>query len=248
MRDQRVPAKWRKYQLLIDLGLLDETDLRSMLTRYGVSCWAALERDLLTSLREDARSRRRTLYVVILVDPLRVGQLPNWRLVKSEDITGTIRSIKSHFVMRRATEVWVTRTPMDATVSVAGRLTWGETGQRHEMVWRVSPRLIERIGVVAVPYVRAWRPSWGWRFGAVEADTVGRLSRQELMKCFSAASACLARSEERLQRLGSVIARCGISEVSVEYKLVGERFSVIDWDTADDHVVLNHVENGLYLL
>ena len=238
----RVPEKWRKYSLLALFGLTTEDELLSTITRYPWKERALVGPRLSEML---ASSQPNSLLIVVKLVPLYLGrQLPNYRVNQPEDLAGLdefILNTPGHF-----SEVWHCTTAVDASVfSASGRIAFrpgGMPNQVVEQVWRCSPRMIELFGQADFPwpYARASRSSWGWRWRA-EQLFVPRgdpLSLRDVQDGLSRAMKAIQDKHEILEAFVEAIEACGISSHSIEYKVVGEHLSVIDWDTSDDRKVL----------
>jgi hypothetical protein len=237
--------KWRKYERLVEYDLITLEELERTITRYPISSISRLREDMEENLAAEERFGRQTLYVIKLVPPDRQGQLPNLRVQSRRDLEGLESFVRRHS-LTRASEAWYCRTPVDEDIfSVAGRILFARDEFRNsqvvEQVWRCSPRLIETFGPkFAFPYARASRCSWGWRFNIeiVYSPDPERELTQRLE--FINSLQTMERARDKIEIfISDVFYRSALRSVSLEYKIVGSHFSVIDWDTENDRAVLN---------
>lgn len=235
---QRVPEKWRKYALLATFGLTTEEELASLIARVLWRDRQSIPSRIASLLSEQ---RLETLIVVKLV-PLYIGrQLPNFRVRSESDLNDLTKFLESQPELRFV-EVWYCQTSVDPDVfSVAGRIRIAEDFHVLEQVWRCSPRMIEDWGkAFQFPYARAVRATWGWRWRIVDlyaplnsasSQLAQRLEFEHSLQLFESQRA-------RLQEFADAIEACGITAYSFEYKIVGEKIAIIDWDTSNDRKVL----------
>ena len=234
-----VPEKWKKYALLATFGLSSEEELISSIVRFPWKARYNVVPRISALLSTDSSD---SLFVVKLV-PLNVGQqLPNYRVRQEGDLADLEQFIDAQ-PNHRYVEVWYCQTNVDATVfSVAGRIRVAEGNHVLEQVWRCSPRMIEEWGkAFRWPYARAMRPSWGWRWRVDEAylPEGSALTEAEHHRELQYSLRLLEGPRERLREFAYAIESCGITTYSLEYKIVGRRVTIIDWDTPDDRKVLN---------
>lgn len=224
---------------------MTEEELTSTITRipWKERTLSAVKiRELLTM------SEPGSLFVVVKLVPLHLGrQLPNYLLETVADLPGLddfLSNTPGHFA-----EVWYCLTRVDASVfSVAGRIAFGAQGgarQVIEQVWRTSPRKIEQFGRLQFewPYARASRWSWGWKWQSEQLYIPPNSSLQieTLQADLSRVTRAIYERQETLEEFVRVVEACGLTSHSIEYKVVGEHVSVIDWDTSDDRKVLRAV-------
>ena len=249
-----VPLKWRKYLLLTQYRLLSESQLNNQIHRYSLEDSMRLPNELALEL---ANATSDVLYVVKLVAADEPGQLKNFRLTSGKQIPDLKRFLQSSV---GHIEVWCCRTVVDrATLSVAGRLLVQKRGfpaQRLEQVWRASPRLIESFSwsmecTFEYPYLRASRPSWGWRYFR-ECLHIPKGPHWDRRSIESEAVDSLRLLEglyERIEKfVGVATADADVEIISLEYKIVGREISIIDWDTANDRDVLRRLEHHVPIL
>ena len=201
--------------------------------------------DIALDLHSESLTGRRNLYVVKLVSFELSGRLPNFRIEQLEDIKGLpeffLRNEDTNYV-----EVWYCRTRVDEDVfSVAGRFVFADEGnartQSVEQVWRCSPRLLEYYTPnFDYPYVRASRYSWNWRYSVEHVRMPKKLGidRSDLMREFYESMRMFEREREQISTFLSFLDSFGFRAYSIEYKIVGSRLNVIDWDTPDDRKVI----------
>jgi hypothetical protein len=238
-----VPAKWRKYLKLVEYGLADVRHLEDDIRRFVWENRAALVEEIgrdITARGRDGSS----LYVVKLVPLSLVGQLPNIRVGSLADLPHLEHALAS--APPSYAEVWYCRTSMDGNVlSVAGRLvcTPSMVPRAHtvEQVWRCSPRLIEDFGRgFPFAYLRAARPGWGWRYVTeqVYVPQEEPVCEAALAHEFRHSMGLLEERRERLECFLDHLATFGFRTFVVEYKIVGSRCDIIDWDTPADWRVI----------
>ena len=243
------PLKWRKYLLLTEFGLLSEEDLKGEVVRYPrdgeVKLHQALSEALVITPPGNA------LFVVKLVPRDEPGRLPNLRITKRGDLKllpGFLTSWSSY----PYTEIWCCRTSMvPSGLSVAGRMVISETdvdSQTVEQLWRTSPRMLEYYHGGASfphPYLRATRTGWGWHYTIRRTHIppnrtlASNYTKATLARDFGAAMVLMEEWREQIQLFISHLRSKGAAVLSIEYKAVGSRLTVIDWDTPDDRAVLS---------
>ena len=239
------PLKWSKYLLLVQFGFVTHKELEHDIKRYKSSDRSNFLRDISLDLRAKKQDGRRDLYVVKLVSRGLGGRLPNYRLERLADLNGLSRFL-SHHEDTDYVEIWYCRTRVDAEVfSVAGRFIFthedSDQTQSVEQVWRCSPRLLEYYSRdFEYPYVRASRYSWNWRYSVehVHIPKPFGLQRPELLHEFNWSMHMFECKREQLAIFLSFLDSFGFLAYSIEYKIVGSRLSIIDWDTPDDRRVV----------
>jgi hypothetical protein len=233
---QVVPEKWKKYTLLETFGFTTEEELASSIVRVGWKDRQSIPSRVASLLSEGIE----TLVVVKLV-PLYIGrQLPNFRVRYKSDLIG-LADFLAVQPRLRFTEAWYCQTNVDPEVfSVAGRIRIAEGSHILEQVWRCSPRMIEDWGEEAFrfPYARAVRATWGWRWQIVDLYAPSTSTPLVQRVEFEHSLHLLESQRTRLQDFADAIEACGLTTYSFEYKIVGERVTIIDWDTSDDRRVL----------
>jgi hypothetical protein len=237
--DEVAPEKWKKYMLLATFGLTTEEELQSSIVRFRWRDRHNLIDEIASLLPADGPA---ALVVVKLV-PLNIGrQLPNFRVRHKHDLKQLGTFLDGHSAFRFV-EAWYCKTDVDAAVfSVAGRIRIAEGTHVLEQVWRCSPRMIEDWGKAFLwPYARATRRGWGrrWRFAELYLPERASLSKFDQHREFEHSLRLLEAYRERLEQFSDAIENCGLTAYSFEYKVVRERLSIIDWDTANDRKVLN---------
>ena len=251
----KVPLKWHKYLLLVQYDLTTIERLRSEVRRFAWSEYDRLVEHLRESLPCNPPSAPEWLFIVKPVDPDAVGNLPNCRLVCQRDLDRLDVSMRG-WTGGRYTELWVCCTRIDPSIlSVAGRILFRDeaaNAQVFEQVWRCSPRLIEEFtsgkeSEFAWPYCRAVRSGWGWPYTIEEAycpsgtpDTLARMSAE-----LPITMELVERQRERIEIFLEKVLFAGISNVCLEYKVVGNVLWFVDWDTPDDRRVLRVFMNHL---
>jgi hypothetical protein len=241
----RVPMKWRKYLALVDFGFVSADELAEEIRRYRISKVRQLVSDLRSDLGDDVRRGRRSFYVVKLVPADLPGQLPNFNLERSsqlKQLAGFLAAHRSEDYL----EVWYCRTRIDPDVfSVAGRIVFSagdaEKTQILEQLWRGSPRKLEIYSDdFAFPYVRGSRYSWGWPYSIehVHLPPKSELSRLQLQTEFGYSVRCIEQEKEKIAAFCRFLDSFAFKAYSLEYKIVGSRFRIIDWDTPNDERVL----------
>ena len=241
------PAKWLKYQLLVAFGLQSQSELDETIRRFPASSREDFLECLHQDLYRDAQAGLQRLTVVKLVSLAQYGQLPNYRLRRPADLEGLGRFLNSNLHPSHV-ELWSCRTLVGSSVgtSIAGRVVVNRAnsgfGQLAELVWNRSPRLIESLhGSSRTPHARAHRPGWGWsyRIDKLREAVDEGLTRTRMRAEF----AHWARRFETLKAaaadLEAFCGRVGALELSLEFKMVDARLSIIDFDTEDDRAVVN---------
>lgn len=245
--ESRAPTKWQKYLTLVDYNLARLDDLKRTIRRYGwKSRWSLVE-DVEKDLSADEGTGAESIYVVKLVPWIQQGQLPNFRASHVDD-RGKLVEFLEHHAGRDYAEVWYCRTQIDASVfSVAGRIAFlrgsTEVGQVIEQVWRCSPRMIEEFnGSFPFGYVRGVRVDWGYnaRIQHLHVPIRSGLSESVLRREFGFSMQRLEQMRERLDVFCAFVDAQRFAAYSIEYKIVGSKLEIIDWDTPNDGQVLAH--------
>jgi hypothetical protein len=241
----RDPLKWTKYLMLVQFGLVERQELELDIRRYGRSEERRVIQDIGADLRAEKRIGRRFLYVIKLVSTNLSGRLPNFRVETLEDLRKASRFFAGHNQGDHA-EIWFCRTRVDDKVlSVAGRLVFTPTDSDREhcveQVWRCSPRLLEQMsGTMRFPYLRASRYSWGWPY-TVEDVRIPRgwtLDQPTLLDEFLWSMRLFERQRESIEIFLAFLDSFAFRAYSLEYKVVGSRLTIIDWDTPDDKLIV----------
>lgn len=241
-----LPLKWLKYELLDLYGLADlvyiERSIRRFRREDSSYFLSELRREIRGSGSLNTSQRLDGFFVTKLVPHRLSILLTNVRVYGLRDIPAVQRAISEPNSDHE--EIWLCRTRADIrTLSVAGRLlVLADCGsQVIEQVWRCSPRFIENLGPdFPYPFVRAVRPGWGWSMKIEEihctpnAPETGCALRCQL----GATLRKLNASRERLEFFTDAITSLGLA-ISLEYKIEGEALQIIDWDTANDALVLD---------
>jgi hypothetical protein len=237
------PLKWRKYLKLVEFGLVTLDELNRQVCRFAsgqVPCLiSAVER-----MFAESATKQQQIFVVIKLVPRGVGfKLPNLRLQSVADAA----RIPAFLHLHRGfgfSEIWCCATRNDAgLLSVAGRIVYLQDryqfGQLVEQVWRCSPRLLEDYSPeLPFSYVRAFRPSWGYSYKVEELRCSAGDGSDEILGQFFSSMRTIERSREKLECFIADLEGYGFRVFNLEYKILGNRFVVIDWDTPDDLAVI----------
>lgn len=242
---QPVPLKWRKYLALVDFGFISADELAAEIRRYPVHEFHRLVSDIGSDIRRERRQGCRSLYVVKLVPADLPGQLPNFRLENIAELRQLVGFLNA-YGKGNYLEAWYCCTRVDPDVfSVAGRIVFSVTHsgktQIVEQLWRGSPRLLESYSDdFAFPYVRASRYSWGWPYSIEHAHLpkTSPLNRSQLHSEFGYSVRCIEQAREKLEAFCAFLDSFPFKAYSLEYKIIGARLRVIDWDTPNDEQVL----------
>lgn len=231
--------------MLVQFGFTERQELEQDIRRYGRLEERRVIRDIGADLRAETRMGRRFLYVIKLVSTNLSGRLPNFRVETLEDLRKVPRFLADHNGGDHA-EIWFCRTRVDDKVfSVAGRFVFTPTDsdreQSVEQVWRCSPRLLEQMsGTSRFPYLRASRYSWGWPY-AVEDVRIPRdwaMDQPTLVGEFLWSMRLFEQQRERIETFLAFLDSFAFRAYSLEYKIVGSRLTIIDWDTPDDKLIV----------
>lgn len=243
-RNEIVPLKWCKYLRLVEWGFVSERSLKAEIHRFQRRDENRLIADLERELAQFSWQGQK-LYVVKLVPADLQGQLPNYRLTKTTDVKGLSVFLAKHASYNHV-ELWYCRTQIDLNIfSVAGRFLFSEGNgmkrQTVEQVWRCSPRLLQIYGhSFPYSYVRASRYDWGWSYSIEEVHCAAEKGNDSttLAKEFAASMIIVERSRDRIEQFVKYLDSFSFAAYTLEYKIVGSRLSIIDWDTPDDRKVL----------
>lgn len=231
------PLKLLKYRMLESFGLCQKGYIDRTIKR---TLWAK-RFQLVDFVRQDMAIDPDTAYFGIFkfVDAGKPGMLPN-RIVRSLEC---LEALQNELTTCSAHELWFCKTEQTSSFWVAGRIIVDlrQCTQTVEQLWNSSPRLIEQMSKGGeISFVRADRPSWGWRFlirDEYRAESL--LASFDLIKQFRTSQALLhQRYARECICFEEFISRVGLSVFSLEYKIVGGTVNFIDWDTADDRLVL----------
>jgi|SRR5712671_5480145 len=241
---QPLPQKWRKYELLDLFGLTDIKYVRATIHRFRRDQPAAFLSQLRKAVTEASRNCEpgEYLFVTKFVPSRLAVLLPNVRVQSMNDLETVERALRE--MRAEYDEIWFCYTSLSkGCLSVGGRLMVDYSGKYShtvEQVWRCSPRLIESFGPdFPYPLVRATRSGWGWsmRITALHLPVEAPETPAVIRTQFSTALRKLDQIRERLERFTDAIGLLGLN-VSVEYKIEGEKLQIIDWDTGNDLLVL----------
>ncbi|MEO9365074.1 MAG: hypothetical protein ABI341_03090 [Nitrososphaera sp.] len=231
--------------MLAQFDLMPLAELRRSIRRYKPEQAGRLIRDLRADLYEQRRRGRRVLYVVKLVSATGSWGLPNLRIEKLRDVTRIPGFLNEHrefpFI-----EVWYCKTRIDQGIlSVAGRFVFvdkgSSCGQFVEQVWRCSPRLLEQFSdAFEYPYLAASRLSWGWpyKLDKMHIPRGREVTACELKEEFYFSMRVFERHRENICQFLKFLSSCGFSAYSLEYKIIGSRLVIIDWDTPNDAIAI----------
>ena len=241
-----VPLKWQKYLTLVKFGFVTLEKLQTDIRRYPRSEVGSLVRALRADMPVSGGNQHKNLYVVKLVSRDLQGQLPNYRVENRRDIERIERFARGYD--DRYVEVWFCKTRIDQNVfSVAGRIVFSagdsSRSQTIEQLWRCSPRLIEKLSKnLPYAYARLSRYGWAWRYDIeeVQIPDSAKLLRNELDNDLRYSLSLIERERERLEIFLSFLDEFSFNAYSIEYKIVGSRLEIIDWDTPNDKRVLIH--------
>lgn len=239
------PLKWTKYLLLVQFGFIEREELEQDIRRYRRSEERHVIRDIGADLRAERKMGCRFLYVIKLVSIGLSGRLPNFRVETLQDLRKVPRFFADHDKGDHA-EIWFCRTRVDDNVfSVAGRFVFtpGDSDREHsvEQVWRCSPRLLEEMSAsLRFPYLRASRYSWGWPYSIedVRIPKHWTLDRPTLVAEFLWSMRLFERQRESVEIFLAFLDSFAFRAYSLEYKIVGPKLSIIDWDTPDDKLIV----------
>lgn len=240
--------KWRKYELMDRYGLCEIKYLDRTIRRYrwnNQSQFIAELREAVIAADETGRlNGNRSFFVTKLIPPVLSILLPNVRVHQLADISAVERAIEGK--SSEYQEIWLCETKVGVNaLSVAGRLLLTSSdragAQTIEQVWRCSPRLIENLGPsFPFPFVRASRFGWGWSphleyiyipKSAPETENVIRTQ-------FASALVMLDQAREKIQLFAEAVGALGLA-LCLEYKIEGDDFQIIDWDTSNDALVIS---------
>jgi hypothetical protein len=244
---RREPLKWIKYLLLVQFGFVKREELERDIRRYSRAEQRQVIRDIRADLLSEGKHGRRYLYVIKLVSTELSGRLPNLRVEGLEDLKGVSRFFADH-EQGSHVEIWFCRTRVDENVlSVAGRFVFtprdGGQEQSVEQVWRCSPRLLEQVSdTPRYPYLRASRYSWGWPYSVedVRLPTLWGVDRSGLINEFLWSMRLFERERETTEVFLAFLDSFGLRAYSIEYKIVGSKLTIIDWDTPDDRLIVTN--------
>lgn len=245
-KDNIVPEKWLKYEILSVFDLADIFEIKSSISRYHWGDRYEAFSDVKECLLDDEKKSKTVFYVVKFVQKNLSGQLPNFRVYREKDLIGLFALLKNSDEDVYE-EVWVCKTMASSEeYNVAGRILFFannfEAGQVVEQVWHCSPRLIESYNInFKWPYVRMKRIDWGryWKICETFIPNSYEIDTDRLMNEMREALKMLEDLNEKLEFFGKYLESFGAESYSIEYKITAGKLKVIDWDTAIDKKVIN---------
>lgn len=233
--------------MLVQYGFIKLEELERDIRRYGRSEERQVIRDIRSDLRSEQQRGRRHLYVIKLVSIDLAGRLPNFRVESLEDLKQVSRFFADH-EQDNHVEIWFCRTRVDDNVfSVAGRFVFtpcdSDQEQSVEQMWCCSPRLLEQVSEsIRYPYLRASRYSWGWPYSIedVRIPTSWNIDQPGLEKEFLWSMRLFEREREPAEAFLAFLDSFALRAYSIEYKIVGSKLTIIDWDTPDDRLIVTN--------
>ncbi len=246
------PIKWRKYLLLVQFGLTSKAILNKQIKRYKQIHASKMIADLSASIQLDT-PQLKYLHVIKIVQKNAVGQLKNFRLT---DLNQWCELLAFLQLAQPSDEIWHCKTDISyETLSVAGRIIFDNrtnSTQILEQVWRTSPRLIEsyskgKISTFAYPYIHAIRPTWGWHFRIdnIHIPPDYPSTQNQLLEEGRKSIRLIERSRELIETFVCAATYEDVSTkvIGIEYKIINEKLTIIDWDTADDLSVIERLQH-----
>lgn len=234
--EKMVPQKWAKYDILIQHGLIDENDINHQIRRYKKHTIFSLYHDLLQLLDNSNQS----FFVVILV-PLDLRRnLKNYIIRNKDDLNSFFANIDCPYPYD---EIWCCE---NTSTLLCGRflISNGNTGnvsQILEIIENNTIRGIETInGDTAFNHVTLERPTWGWHFA--KKNVFWDEERSSLEPIVEYCSAEFEKRKDKINSFSDYLSRIGIDVYSLDFKVSGNCFTIIDWDSANDIVA---IRNGL---
>ena len=243
------PQKWRKYELLEDFGLTSTEYLRRTIQRFPreqrSSFLSQLRKEVKTATA-NGKQEGQQLFVMKFVPKKLSMLLANIRIQSMSDLDAAERAVRDE-PFGDYDEIWFCRTNVSVnSFSVAGRILIDSLAGREahiiEQVWRCSPRLIESLGpTFRYPFVRATRSGWGWspKIEQIHIPPSAPESAKVIREQFARALRKLDTARESLEVFVEAVLAVGLDVCCLEYKIEGERLQIIDWDTANDSLVIN---------
>lgn len=212
----RIPVKWKKKALLIQYGLATQQDLLDQTKRF-ISAQDALDYCMLDG----------SIYIVKLVPIEWRPKLQNFIILDDNSKKQFCHEIQQY---HNYNEIWCCKNEAKKGIPIYGRFSIDQSSQTIELVQGKTARLIEKIPGVD-KYVFASRNAWGWHYDVVQK---GDLDFREI-------AYRIEREREKIIIFLNDLNKIGIWSISFEFRFVGSEFFFIDWDTADDVLVVNHL-------
>ena len=147
-------------------------------------------------------------------------------------------------------EVWCCEKPKRQGLdNVIGRISFNtgkkfriEPEQIIEQVWSVNHREIEKYTKNSnINYLRASREGWNRRYEIEHVNITHKENKTKMINDFILAVQSIEGNRDKIENLLDFIKKIGISEIVLEYMLIGENFKFIDWDTSNDKKVIDTI-------
>ncbi len=239
------PNKWKKHLILVEFNLKTQTDLKKEVRRYQKQEISQLMEYLKQRLHEDAASNA---YLLSLIPKIDCFKLPNYMIKTEEDRIGFLEFMRKR--EKLFSEVWCCEKPKrEGLDNVIGRVSFHtgkmfRTEPEHiiEQVWSINHRDIEHYSIHSkMNYLRASREGWNRRYQVDHISMVDKKDKNKMLDDFISVVKNIENNRDKIENLLKFLSEIDISEIVLEYMLVGEQFKFIDWDTSDDKKVIQAV-------
>ncbi len=242
---EQEPNKWKKHLILVEFNLKTQTDLEKEIKRYPKQQIFQLMEDLKQRFHEDSEANA---YLLSLIPRIDCFKLPNYIIKTEEDITDFLE-----FMRKREglfSEVWCCEKPKrEGLDNVIGRvsLSTGKTFRTEaehiiEQVWSINHRDIEHYCMNSkMNYLRASREGWNRRYQLDHISMVDKKDKNKMLNDFITVVKNIENNRDKIEDFLEFLREIDISEIVLEYMLVGEQFKFIDWDTSNDKKVIQAV-------
>ena len=231
-----IPAKWVKYQFLVEWGLRDARELDSSIKRFKFNDYLKLLNSINNELENNPEH---VAFIVKLIAKNTMFKLPNYSVSNESDLEALETEILK-LSKERYYEIWYCRYDLTKQDSVFGRLCFDfEIPYKHdiELVWDYTARGIEYYPYCKGDFISITRKDW-----TAENYIVNALKSADIMKSKEDTETilkALAYSRKCILEFCSFLNSCGTKSLSIEFKFKDDKLYFIDWDSDDDERIIN---------
>ncbi len=234
-----VTFKWAKKLILEKYGLTEYKDLLIETVRYSFK-----HRDRMFEVLEKILDKNEGKYYRIILVPLKHQyKLPNFLLMQKEDIA-SIRQIveqKSGYQ-----EIWCFSGNLEPSDKIfSGRISYNWMSDKAfefiEVIEGDSPRLIEKYTLRDdnISYLRVSRES-GETYQIDINQFTNSKQKEDWMQRFTLLEKKLKAYDIKLNRFKNMVRQYGISSLCLDFKMIEDKISFIDWDTSNDERIIKN--------
>lgn len=234
--------KWQKYELLAKSGLTSLSYLQNNIFRYSKNNIDELINDI--CLYFASSNEPNILVVIKFVEHDKPGQLWNLRITKSP-IKEELKALIIRHTIPQVVEYWFCGSKISKEIyNFSGRYLFDYQDFKIEVVeivWWTSPRVLNGdISSNRFPYARYLKkfPSRFFTLGNKPNGSF-KFTDIHLKNCLSMISALVHSKKTEIEIFQEILLKHNIRSYSLEFKFENGIGNFIDWDTSNDHFVLN---------